>query len=133
MNLVPAIAKKAPEAGWNISVTHGNEWIDIPYPHELPESYNERSVTLGLRPEHIIQEYPRDAIEGAYFTTSCVLDLTEPTGADKFGVFDLGGTEAMCRLKPDTQADNGNRVELHFEIGAACLFDANTGSRLDRR
>ena len=62
---------------------------------------------------------------------TCTLDLTEPTGADTFGVIDLSGLEAICKLKPGSRADTGDKVELHFEVGAACVFDPASGDRLD--
>ena len=132
MNLIPAQAAKS-ACGWQISVPHGGETITLPYPHDLPGAYDGKEVTLGMRPEHIAQEYPRDAIEGAYFTTTCILDLIEPTGADTFGALDLGGREAICKLKAGSRADSGDEVELHFEVGAACIFDPETGDRLDRQ
>jgi multiple sugar transport system ATP-binding protein len=132
MNLISSQAHKTAD-GWGLSIRHGEETIALPYPHELPGNYDGQAVTLGLRPEHIVQEYPREAVTGAYFTATCTLDLTEPTGADTFGVIDLCGLEAICKLKPGSKADTGDRVELHFEVGAACVFDPASGARLDKR
>lgn len=130
MNLMKARANKT-SVGWQIAVTHGNKTIQLPYPRSLPDTYDGQAVTLGLRPEQIVEEYPRDAAEDAYFTATCTLDLTEPTGADTFGAIDLSGLEAICKLKPGTTADTGDQVKLHFEVGAACVFDLSSGARLD--
>ena len=130
MNLIPTEARKGP-TGWTISVPHGAETIDLPYARSLPENYDGKTVTLGLRPEQIVEELPSEASPEAYFKASCNLDLTEPTGADTFGVIDLGGLEAICKLKPHSKADAGDRVDLHFGVGAACVFDPGDGRRLD--
>ncbi|WP_170381934.1 ABC transporter ATP-binding protein [Ruegeria atlantica] len=130
MNLMKARARKSAE-GWGLTISHGLESITLPYPRNLPDSYDNRVVTLGMRPEQIVEEYPRDAAEDAYYTTTCTLDLTEPTGADTFGAIDLSGLEAICKLKPGSRADTGDQVELHFEVGAACVFDPESGARLD--
>lgn len=130
MNLVKAHAKKTAN-GWVLSIQHGAVQIDLPYPRTLPQSYDGKDVTLGLRPEQIIEESPREATLNQYHEAKCTLDLTEPTGADTFGVIDLGGLEAVCKLKPSSMADVGDTVDLHFEVGAACVFDFDDGSRLD--
>ena len=131
MNLLRAHARKA-ASGWDLSISHGEETITLPYPRQLPDAYDGKDVTLGMRPEQIVEEYPRDAAQDAYFTTTCTLDLTEPTGADTFGAIQLSGLEAICKLKPGSKADTGDRVELHFKVGAACVFDVSSGARLDR-
>ena len=131
MNLMQAQASKSAN-GWQIAITHGNETIKLPYPRTLPDTYDGQAVTLGMRPEQIVEEYPRDAAEDAYFTTTCTLDLTEPTGADTFGAIYLSGLEAICKLKPGSTADTGDQVLLHFEVGAACVFDSSSGARLDQ-
>ena len=130
MNLMKADAKKVAK-GWELTLSHGDESITLPYPRQLPDRYDGQSVTLGMRPEQIVQELPRDATEDAYFNATCTLDLTEPTGTDTFGAVDLSGLEAICKLKPGSMADSGDRVELHFEVGAACVFDPTNGDRLD--
>ncbi len=130
MNMIRADARKTSE-GWALSIRHGEETITLRYPKKLPDSYDNKVVTLGMRPEQIVEEYPRDAAEDAYFTTTCTLDLTEPTGADTFGAMDIGGLEVICKLKPGSKADMGDKVDLHFEVGAACIFDPESGARLD--
>ncbi len=130
MNMIRADARKTAE-GWALSIRHGEKTITLPYPKKLPDSYDNKVVTLGMRPEQIVEEYPRDAAEDAYFTTTCTLDLTEPTGADTFGAMDISGLEVICKLKPGSKADMGDKVDLHFEVRAACIFDPESGARLD--
>ena len=132
MNLVTARA--ASDAGrWTFSVAHGSRSIALPWPHRLPPEWHGNDVVLGLRPEHIVEEAPRDAIEAHWFEAECTLDLIEPTGADTFGIIDLGATEAICRLRPGTTSDTGDVVRLHFDVGSLCVFDPESGARLDVR
>ncbi|MBD0864098.1 MAG: sn-glycerol-3-phosphate ABC transporter ATP-binding protein UgpC [Rhodobacteraceae bacterium] len=136
MNLFKGKAQRV-DGRWQISFAQGADRIAMDYPHALPDSVDGQAVMLGFRPEHIVEEYPRDAREEDYFTTGCTLDLTEPTGADTFGILALGEgdgeIEALCRLKPGSKADAGDVVQLHYQINAACVFDIKTGDRLDQR
>lgn len=132
MNLIDAVAKEI-SGHWEILISHGSELIHLPYPHRLPDSCDTKPVTLGLRPEQIVQRLPRDLVGGAHHTMLCKIELTEPTGADTFGVVELGGKEAICKLTPGTKTIAGEYTDLHFEMGAACVFDTTTGARLDRR
>ena len=130
MNLVAARLARDGDA-WRVLVDHCDRRLALPLPRGLDAAFDGREVTLGLRPEHIVEDYPSDADPSEYHTETCQLDLTEPTGMDTFGVIDFGGKEAICRLKTGSSADTGDDIELHFQTSAACIFDTETGRRLD--
>jgi multiple sugar transport system ATP-binding protein len=131
MNLIPA-TYIATEAGPAVELaTSGPTPIRLAMPRSA-NAPNGAPVLLGLRPEHIVEERPTEDTEAAYISADCLVELIEPTGADTFGVVELGGKEAITRLKALTTIEAGQTVPLYFGMDHACIFDVEGGKRLDK-
>ena len=130
MNILPAVLRRTPEGCAVELETAGGPVLSLPVPRAVNVA-DGTPVGLGLRPEHIVEERPSDDADGAYIEAPCLVDLIEPTGADTFGVIELGGAEATCRLKALTEIAPGQTVPLFFGMGHACIFDRDDGRRLD--
>lgn len=132
MNLIPATLGRRSDDGWELSVARENdEALKLDCVSRVEPALDGRSVTLGIRPEHIVEEQPRDTDEGFFVGGNCILDLIEPTGADTLGVLQLGGKEAVSRLRPETSASLTEPTRLYFNMARACLFDVESGERVD--
>lgn len=80
-----------------------------------------RPVTLGLRPEHLHMDDGGVPAE--------VLTI-EPTGAETQVVARFAGHEITCAFRERTTVRPGEMLKIRPELGAAHLFDKQTGMRL---
>ena len=132
MNLIPAALGKGADGGWELAVTRENEQpLKLTCGLRVDPALNGRRVILGIRPEHIVEEQPRETDEGLFVAADCILDLIEPTGADTLGVLQLGERETVSRLRPNTSASLTEPTRLYFNMAHACLFDVDSGERVD--
>ncbi len=132
MNLIPATLGQGADGGWELAVTRENEQpLKLTCGLRVDPALNGRGVILGIRPEHIVEEQPRETDEGLFVAADCILDLIEPTGADTLGVLQLGERETVSRLRPNTSASLTEPTRLYFNMAHACLFDVDSGERVD--
>ena len=76
MNLIPATLGQGVDGGWELSVTRENDQpLKLTCGLRIDPALNGRPVTLGIRPEHIVEEQPRETDEGLFVAADCVLDL----------------------------------------------------------
>ena len=133
MNLIPATLGQGADGGWELAVKRENDQpLKLSCGLRVDPALNGRHVTLGIRPEHIVEEQPRETDEGLFVAADCVLDLIEPTGADTLGVLQLGEKETVSRLRPNTSASLTEPTRLYFNMAHACLFDVDSGERVDK-
>jgi|SRR6056297_441844 len=130
MNLLPARAERKAGGGWMVSLSHQSRELVLPVPHCLPSGVDGRTVTIGFRPEHICQVASEADAAGAPVAT-CRIELTEPTGPDLFGILDLGGREAVCKLLLDASVQAGSDALMRFDVARSCVFDAERSVRID--
>jgi multiple sugar transport system ATP-binding protein len=89
-----------------------------------------REIILGLRPENITDPQSATGYVGPALETDCMIEVTEPTGPDLIAVVEMGGKEVLARLRPDADAQAGQRTRLVFDMGKAVVFDAATEARI---
>jgi len=86
---------------------------------------HDRSVVLGVRPEHMSRALSGDTRPGlARFTA--LIDLVQPTGARTYATFKLGGTEAVAELQAHDVSEPGTSIDLAIDINRAVLIDPST-------
>ena len=98
---------------------------------QLPQAYPElggRSLTLGVRPEHLEVCADEDAL------LELQVDFIELLGSDSLvhghiGA-DKGRTRVTARLHASVKAQNG-RTSLRFSAENLHLFDSETGKRFE--
>ncbi|HEX6459353.1 MAG TPA: sn-glycerol-3-phosphate ABC transporter ATP-binding protein UgpC [Thermoleophilaceae bacterium] len=131
--------------------------VDVPIPANLQDELtDDRTVIVGIRPEHI--EDPalvdRERHEGVTFRTT--IDLLESMGSELYAHFKVGGGidsdelrelaedagagelpraageegRAVARLSPDSQVRVGRETELWLETDKLQFFDPETGRSL---
>ncbi|MBK1695722.1 sn-glycerol-3-phosphate import ATP-binding protein UgpC [Rhodovibrio salinarum] len=95
--------------------------------HHSLANHAGRSVTLGVRPEHI-----RPTVNGESPGFQLSVDLVETLGADTLahGRVDDTPHELTARLPGTHQVAEGDRVPLMVEPESLHLFDRDSGQRL---
>jgi len=113
------------EAGLAVRLSDGTELaLPAARAQKLAER-RDRSVVLGVRPEHMSRALSSDARPGlARFTA--LIDLVQPTGARTYATFKLGGTEAVAELQAHDVSGPGTRIELAIDMNRAVLIDPAT-------
>jgi multiple sugar transport system ATP-binding protein len=127
MNMLPGRMKRD---GRSASIDVGG--ILFPLPERLAARVKEpdgHEVVLGLRPETIFAAGTE--LPGAdRFVLERPVDVVEPTGPDTMLVFNIGGTDAIARVRPQDAAPPGTPFRFEVEMAKAKLFDRKTGMRL---
>ena len=87
------------------------------------ESFVGKSVTLGLRPEHITGASHATNGRGGLVRLGVVIDLLQPTGSRLYGAFRVGETEVLAELQAHDVEKPGDRVEVLIDMNRAVLID----------
>ncbi len=85
-----------------------------------------RTVTLGLRPEHILPAPPGQGSGAA----QAVLERIEPAGAESLFYFSNGNHAFIVRGPDAGFPQTTDALRLHFDMAHARFFDAATGAAL---
>ncbi len=86
-------------------------------------NYNGKTVTMGIRPENIIEVGPND---NAPYKFSSTVNVYELLGAEVFLYFDLQGTSVTARVEPTTKVRPGDTVTYTFDTNKIHVFDKET-------
>jgi len=131
MNLLPA---EVCEHGGGLAVRmkpkSGDE-IMLPLPEVA--SYRQwvgKTVTLGLRPEAITDPGSAEAGSSLLLTADCLIDVTEPTGAELYVLMELNDQEVMARMRANCGVQPGQTTSITFNMQNAVLFDPQTEERI---
>jgi multiple sugar transport system ATP-binding protein len=124
MNFLPC---RIGEGGRTLVLSDGLA-LDVPgsrIPHCAP--YAGRSLTFGLRPEHIgIAPF-----EGASAAVPARVMLVEPLGSDTLGLVKLGeGGELTGRFAPEARISPGQQLTVQLATNRFHLFDPDTGAAI---
>jgi multiple sugar transport system ATP-binding protein len=123
INLLPARIA-ATDAGLT-AVLAGN--IRLAFPARLSgayAAYRDKSVELGLRPEHIA-EGRVSTPDGAALDTT--IDVVEPVGPDTMVVFSIGGVDVTARCSPHVPRRVGMPATFTVDMGRVHVIDPDTG------
>jgi multiple sugar transport system ATP-binding protein len=101
----------------------------------LPETAGYRqwvgkTVTLGLRPEAITDPGSAEAGNSLSFTTDCMIDVTEPTGAELYVIMELNEREVVARMRANCGVQAGQTTGVTFNMQHAVLFDPESETRI---
>jgi multiple sugar transport system ATP-binding protein len=83
----------------------------------------ERRVTLGLRPEHIVEVENRGV--------PAVVERVEASGVENLVYCSCNGAAFVSRLPAARNPKSGDRLMLEFNMERAHFFDPETGAALD--
>lgn len=88
--------------------------------------YLGKSVVLGLRPEAITDLGSAEKGSEQLHERECLIEVTEPTGADVFVLISLNNIEAVGRMRANCGAVAGEKSSVVFNMQNACLFDTDS-------
>jgi multiple sugar transport system ATP-binding protein len=101
--------------------------IEQPLPASLPADLRGRSITLGVRSEHVMV----NGINGAASSPGTAR-LLEPLGDVTLVHFDAGeGRSLVAKVPPVTGLASGAALSFEFAAEHCHLFDPGTGQRLN--
>jgi multiple sugar transport system ATP-binding protein len=85
------------------------------------QAHRDRTVTLGVRPEHISRA--AGELPAGFARYTAVIDLVQPTGSRTYATFLLGGTETVAELHSHDVSQPGERIELAIDMNRVVLID----------
>ena len=119
MNLVPGQLVRES----NVTFHAQSNAFSVTLPGEWPAGMAGRSVTLGIRPEHV-HLAGDSGIPGR-------VELAEPLGNELLLHVSVGEHQLTARLPPGTPPGAGSGVTLEFDARRVHLFDGASGLRLE--
>lgn len=92
----------------------------------VDQGYNDQTVILGVRPEHISE----DTTNFADSSVEAKVEVSELTGAELIVYSSLEGQQYIARLNSDARVKPGSNIRLGFDLSKAHFFDKQTESRI---
>jgi multiple sugar transport system ATP-binding protein len=129
MNFIPAEIADAEGATATVA-GEGDRRLTLTLARPLARAGEERSIVLGVRPEHI--SLARSEGQNAKKDSAVVpamVEIVEPTGAETMVELRLGQRTIIGRFDADEAPQVGDKVSIAFDMAKACLFDP-TSERL---
>ncbi len=114
----------------SIRFTSGD--FTLPLPPALADTcaaYQNRSVVLGIRPEHVVlvDNGVGDSLAGPF---TVKVDVVEPIGNEVFVYFPLAGQTVCMRLPARASLRPGSTISVGFRAGHLYFFDPQSEKRL---
>ena len=103
----------------------------MPVPASLravTSSRDGRGVTVGLRPEHILD--PSTPTRGEKATLPAEVEVIEPLGDEVIVHARVGDDLLVYKVEPQATPDVGQKLEIAVELDRLHLFDIETEKRL---
>jgi len=115
------------DANDGLSVQLG-DGLTLPIPAARTKRYRPyvgREMTLGIRPEHCVENRPHS--EGSGMAEISVrIDVIEPLGMDTMIHFELAGRQICSRVNPYAVNDVGQTMQLMMDMNQMHLIDPTT-------
>jgi multiple sugar transport system ATP-binding protein len=126
MNFVPATLEKVNGGGYSINC----EAFTVGTPaaqNDKLENWVGKRVVFGVRPPDILDKNLRNTVEaGPKNTVRTQVDVSEPMG-DIVTLYLTAGTHALvATIDSETQAKDGQALDVIFDLDKTHLFDAET-------
>lgn len=123
MNLIPGLLKS--DGTCQIEIAGGKQ---VFLPVSSGFSGSDVPVIMGLRPEDMTNALFASSADAVNVT--CLVSAIEPSGSDLFVVTELGGKEAMARMRADTKVSVGDKIEIGFDMSKVSFFSPDSGKRI---
>ncbi len=126
MNFIPVTLRRD-ASGYAVDLASAIASLRVQLPgHAAYASFVDQEVTLGIRPESLVQVAPGSPHLG------CPIDLVEPTGPDTLVLTHVNGARTVARVSPNADLLPGTQVCLAPDSQRLLLFDRQTGDRIGR-
>ncbi|WP_262021728.1 ABC transporter ATP-binding protein [Vibrio quintilis] len=111
------------EDTWGVLVN--DIWIPVKDYEFMSQPVNDRKVLFGIRPEHVTQS-PLNS----HFQLKLPVNAFEMTGAETLAEFNMHGQSLRAKLDANLNINNGDELDLHFNLQNVSIFCAATEERI---
>ncbi|MBA3416971.1 MAG: TOBE domain-containing protein, partial [Chloroflexia bacterium] len=94
------------------------------------EQYIGQTVTLGVRPEHLVERSRLGGDAPADATIPVKVDIVETLGNEIFVYLISGSVTLTSRMDPDIKLQTGQEIEVAAEPRRLHFFDPKTEQRV---
>ena len=123
MNLLRGTLRS--DHGWMLTTDHGDIALGDPPQAAMWQSWRDREVVLGIRPEHLQPQATGPT------ALSARLEVLEPVGNEIFLNLRHGTQPLVSRVAPQVLPEPGSTVALGLVMERLHLFDGASGVRID--
>ncbi|MEZ5782666.1 MAG: sn-glycerol-3-phosphate ABC transporter ATP-binding protein UgpC [Rhizobiaceae bacterium] len=109
-----------------VGVAVGEHFMPLPQGRAPDTVKGEKSVLLGLRPEHISRAQGEAPAPGSV-RYDALIDLVQPTGSRSYATFRVGREPVVAELQAHDVSRAGQKLALDINMNRASIFDAETG------
>jgi multiple sugar transport system ATP-binding protein len=88
--------------------------------------YVGKTVTMGVRPEHIVERSLTDGTTAEAALIPATVDVVELLGNEIFVYLDIRGQTLTARMDPNLKLERGQQIEVIAEPGHLHFFDPQT-------
>jgi multiple sugar transport system ATP-binding protein len=93
--------------------------------------YENRTVILGIRPEHIAEHTGGETADETCVVTAKT-EIAEMTGGEVNVYFDIDSHRCIARIRTDRKISSGETVKLLLDCNTAHFFDKDTSKAIGR-
>ena len=93
--------------------------------------YENRTVILGIRPEHIAEHTGGETADETCVVTAKT-EIAEMTGGEVNVYFDIDSHRCIARIRTDRKISSGETVKLLLDCNTAHFFDKDTSKAISR-
>jgi multiple sugar transport system ATP-binding protein len=117
------------EAGDAIRLEDGGTTIKLP-PNRLPRDLaDSQTLTLGLRPEHMVRANSASQPVGV-FRHEAEVEVLRPVGSRTYVTFKMGGAPVVAELMAHDVSRVGDHIRIDINLKRAAIFDTTTEKAL---
>lgn len=96
--------------------------LDDPRLAKIDDSYNDKEVTLGIRPENIIL----DKNNSGSNSIEAIIDVIEMIGSESYLYMNFGDSHVTIRINTSDDYSRDQHAFMHFDLSKLHIFDKNT-------
>jgi len=124
MNFMDAVLKKN-DTGYYLEIN--NDRLNIPAgkKSDMLDSYVDRSVKLGIRPENISDDVMAVSTDSDAVINATV-EVSELMGSEVYLYLKYGDCNLVARVAPNTASKTGNTIKISLDMDRMHLFDVET-------
>ncbi len=93
-------------------------------------NYVNQTITLGVRPEHLVERSRLDGSAPPDATIPVTVDVVELLGNEIFVYLTNGSTVLTSRMPPDVRLERGKQIEVAAEPDKLHFFDPKTDAAI---
>lgn len=112
--------------GYKFTVSN-NMIVNLPTElYRILDAYNDKNITLGIRPEHFSLEESNNYNDNAFLQTE--IEVLEPLGNETFLYFTINKNQHIARVDSHIGIKAGDKIKLYTNQDKIYLFDKNGNS-----